>query len=77
MNATVGTGGEIILTDTLRERYGIVPNQMVRLIETRSGILVVPLTDAPMSAELQAELAEWQNLNAASLEEFPYEEDEE
>ena len=77
MNATVGTGGEIILTDTLRERYGIVPNQTVRLIETRSGILVVPLTDEPMSAELKAELAEWQNLTAASLEEFPYEEDEE
>ena len=65
-NAIMGTGGEIALPDALRERYGLVPNQAVRLIETRAGILLVPLTDAPMSAELSQELAEWQSLGASA-----------
>ena len=67
LNAIIGMGGEIALPDALRERYGMVPNQEVRLVETRSGILLVPLTDAPMSAELTRELAEWQALGAAGV----------
>ncbi len=77
LNAIMGAGGEIALPDTLRERYGIVPDQVVRLIETRSGILLVPLTDAPMSAELSRELAEWQALGALAWDAFPYDEEEE
>jgi hypothetical protein len=46
------------------------------VIEMQSGILLVPLTDAPMSEGLKAELAEWQSLGADALEIFPFEEKE-
>jgi bifunctional DNA-binding transcriptional regulator/antitoxin component of YhaV-PrlF toxin-antitoxin module len=70
---TVGRKGEIALPDATRERYGLTPDAPVRLIETRNGILLVPLTDAPMSVELAQELAEWQSLSAEVWEMFPYE----
>ena len=72
---TIGRGGEVTLPDEVQERYGLRPEVSVRLIETRSGLLLVPLTDAPMSAELEQELQEWQALGAASWAQFPYEED--
>ncbi len=56
---TVGRGGEIALPEAVRERYGLIPDAPVRVIETRTGILLVPLTDAQMSPELAWELAEW------------------
>jgi bifunctional DNA-binding transcriptional regulator/antitoxin component of YhaV-PrlF toxin-antitoxin module len=70
---TLGHGGEITLPGTLRDRYGLVPDRRLRVIETRSGILLVPLTDAPMGPELRAELAEWQALADETWGEFPYE----
>jgi bifunctional DNA-binding transcriptional regulator/antitoxin component of YhaV-PrlF toxin-antitoxin module len=70
---TVGQGGEIALPPELRERYGLAPESPVRLIETRHGILVVPLSEAPVSSELAQELAEWQALAAEAWELFPYE----
>ena len=72
---TVGPSGEVELPDKVRERYGIAPASPVRLIETRGGILLVPLSDAPMSAELADELAQWQALSAESWEMFPFEEE--
>jgi len=72
---TVGHTGEISLPGELRERYGLVPDTPVRVIETRSGILLVPLTDRPMSEDLAQELAEWQSLSAESWATFPYEHD--
>ena len=74
---TVGPSGEIELPDKVRERYGLAPASPVRFIETRGGILLVPLGDAPMSAELADELAEWQALGAESWEMFPFEEEPE
>lgn len=47
----------------------------VRLIETRSGLLLVPLTDAPMSVELAQEVQEWQAMSQQTWAEFPYEDD--
>lgn len=73
---TVGQKGEIALPDAVRERYGLLPQTQVRMIETRTGILLVPLTDAPMSAELAQELADWQALSAESWDMFPYEDEE-
>jgi bifunctional DNA-binding transcriptional regulator/antitoxin component of YhaV-PrlF toxin-antitoxin module len=70
---TVGRDGEIALPDDLRERYGLAPDTPIRIIETRSGILIVPLTDAPMNQELREELKEWQSLSSESLQMFPYE----
>ncbi len=70
----MGRGGAIVLPDALRERYGLTSDTPIRVIETRSGILLVPLTNEPMSEELAQELAEWQSLSAKAWEMFPYEE---
>ena len=37
--------------------------------------LPVPLTDAPMSAELAQEVQEWQGLGQQTWTHFPYEDD--
>ncbi len=73
---TIGRAGELTLPPEVQERCGILPETPVRLIETRGGILLVPLTDAPMSAELAQELEEWQELGREAWEKFPYEGDE-
>ena len=73
---TVGTRGEIALPADLRQRYGFSPDTQVRIVETRHGILLVPLSDAPMSPELEQELAEWQALSVQTWTMFPYEDDE-
>jgi bifunctional DNA-binding transcriptional regulator/antitoxin component of YhaV-PrlF toxin-antitoxin module len=70
----VGHSGEIALPNAVRERYGLTPETPLRLIETRSGILLVPLTDEPMNPELELELAEWQALSVQTWDSFPYEE---
>jgi len=73
----VGPSGEIELPDNVRERYGLAPATPVRIIETRGGALLVPLNDEPMSAELAAELAEWQALGTQTWEMVPFEEENE
>jgi bifunctional DNA-binding transcriptional regulator/antitoxin component of YhaV-PrlF toxin-antitoxin module len=74
---TVGPAGEIELPDGVRDRYGLAPATPIRIIETRGGILLIPLSDEPMSAELAEELAQWQALSAESWEMFPFEEEPE
>ena len=56
---TMKPGGEVTLPSEICERYGLTPTTPIRVIETRTGLLLVPLTDAPMNAELARELAEW------------------
>ena len=73
---TVGDTGQIALPKELRERYGISSNTPLRVIETRGGVLLVPLTDERMSSALQAELADWQALGASSWEDFQCDEGE-
>ena len=73
---TIGYGGQVTLPDDVQERYGLRPEVSVRLIETRSGLLLVPVTDAPMSAELTQEIQEWQALGADAWAQFPYEDGE-
>jgi len=70
--ATIGKNGEILVPDELRERYHLEPNVSVRLVETRVGILIIPLAGAP-SEELLRELADWQELGLQAWEQFPYE----
>ena len=70
-------GGEIALPRELCQRYGLTPETPLRVIETRNGILLVPLTTAPMAEDLQRELVEWQSLSAESWGLFPYEDDSE
>ena len=71
---TMEENGKLTLPSAAQARYGFTPNVAVRIIETQSGVLLVPLTDEPMSEALQTELAEWQALGAESLSAFPFEE---
>ncbi len=75
-NVIMGREGEISLPTELRDRYGLVPETPIRVVETRSGILLVPLTGESPSASLQQELEEWQEASAQSWALFPYESDE-
>ena len=72
---TMKPGGDLTLPADLCQRYGLSPDTPLRVIETGAGILLVPLTGDPMSDELRAELAGWQEHSMASWEMFPYEED--
>ena len=69
-NLNVEPSGKITLPDELRRRYGFREETSVRVVETRNGVLLIPLTDAPMSPELARELEEWQSLAASSWEMF-------
>lgn len=73
-NLIVEDGGKITLPESVREHYGLAEDTPLRVIETRSGILLVPLTSEPVSEDLRSELDEWQALGSESLELFPYEE---
>ena len=72
---TIERDGKITLPPDVQERSGLRPETAVRVIETRNGILLVPLTDAPMSAELTKELQEWQALGQSAWEQFSYEDE--
>lgn len=72
---TVGPAGQIELPDEVRDRYGMAPATPIRIVETRGGILLVPLGDAPMSPELAEELARWQDIGARAWEMFPFDEE--
>ena len=74
-SVTVENGGKITLPDVLRDRYGLTADTRIRIIETRNGILLVPLTDEPMSESLAAEVRDWQSLGADAVEMFPYDGD--
>jgi bifunctional DNA-binding transcriptional regulator/antitoxin component of YhaV-PrlF toxin-antitoxin module len=68
-------GGKITLPDGVLSRCGLAEHAAVRMIETPGGIFLVPLTTEPMSAELIAELGEWQALGSLNLTSFLYDED--
>jgi bifunctional DNA-binding transcriptional regulator/antitoxin component of YhaV-PrlF toxin-antitoxin module len=69
-------GGRITLPSDVLDRYGLAEETVVRIIETQKGILLVPLTDEPMSAALASELREWQAAGRESWEMFSFEEPE-
>ena len=73
---TVGQQGEIVLPPDVLARYDLQADVPVRVIETRNGILLVPLHAGPPSKELQAELDEWSSAGTKSWELFAYEESE-
>ena len=71
---TLEAGGKVVLPEALRMRYGFEQNVPIRVIETASGILLVPLTNEPMSVAVREELAAWQSLSAEAWDQFPYDE---
>ena len=73
-NVLIGIDGQIELPDTVSEKYHLTPETPLRLIETRTGILLIPITDEPMSDDLAGELAEWQSLSLDCWDMYPYEE---
>jgi hypothetical protein len=73
-NVTLKPGGVLTLPAPLCERYGMTAEVPIRIIETRSGVLLIPLTHAPMDAELEKELADWQELSSTVWDAFPFQE---
>ncbi len=72
----IENGGKITLPSEVLDRYGLGDETVVRIIETQKGILLIPLTNEPMSEALASELQEWQAIGSESWEMFPYEEPE-
>ena len=75
MDLKIGAAGELALPGDVRQRYGLVADAQIRLIETQNAILLVPLNNAPVTTALEKELAEWQALGETAWEMFPYEDD--
>ena len=73
---TVGPGGELALPADIVLRKGFKPDLAVRVVETRSGVLLVPVDDREIPEELTRELDAWQELANDSWASFPYEETE-
>ena len=68
-----GPTDRVSLPAELCARHGWQAETPVRVIETRHGVLLIPLTDLPMSDELKLELEDWQSHSGVALEAFPYE----
>ena len=77
IHSTIGHEGEIALPDEVRDRYGLLPDTPIRIIETSTGILIVPMTDESMSQQLAQELADWQSLGTESWDMFSYSDNDE
>ncbi|MFN8485725.1 MAG: hypothetical protein U0768_22005 [Anaerolineae bacterium] len=77
IHSTIGHEGEIALPDEVRDRYGFLPDTPIRIIETSTGILIVPMTDESMSQQLAQELADWQSLGTESWDMFSYSDNDE
>ena len=61
------TNGTIKLPKKSLKRYGIEQKTPIRLIETSEGILLIPITNEPMSSELKQEIAEWQESSKIAM----------
>jgi hypothetical protein len=72
---TIERDGKLALPPDIQARCVMLPETLVRVIETRKGLLLVPLTDAPMSLELTEELQEWQDLSQSTWAQFSYEDE--
>jgi hypothetical protein len=73
---TVGPAGELTLPADVILRKGFKPDRPVRIVETRSGVLLVPISD-DVSAELADEIDAWQELAEGSWSSFPFEDPDE
>jgi AbrB family looped-hinge helix DNA binding protein len=74
-NVTIEDGGKITLPAAVRSRYGLAEHTAIRVIETRTGILLVPLTQEPMSESVEDELQAWRSAGAEGFEMFAYDGD--
>jgi len=67
---TIEENGKLTLPNDIVERYQFKRESQFRIVETQKGLLLIPLTDEPMSDELKAELEEWQTIGADGWEMF-------
>jgi hypothetical protein len=65
-------GGKAPTPEEVRIRYGSEPDTAVRVIVARNGVMLISITDEPMSEALRSELEEWQSLSLLFLSMFPY-----
>ena len=65
--------GTIKLPKKSLKRYGFEEKTPIRVVETKEGVLLIPLTNQPMSDELKQEISRWQEASSETWEEFPYE----
>lgn len=70
---TLEPNGTIKLPKKSLERYGFEEKTPIRVIETKEGVLLIPLSGQPMSDELKQEIAQWQEAASETWEDFPYE----
>ena len=70
--AFIDATGSVALPTELRNRYHLDASTQVRVVETKHGLLLVPLTNEPMPAALRRELDEWQSLDAGGWDAFPF-----
>ncbi len=61
---TIEENGKLTLPNDIVERYQFKRESQFRIVETQKGLLLIPLTDEPMSDELKTELEEWQSIGA-------------
>lgn len=61
---TIKESGKLTLPEDITERYQFKKETRFRIVETQKGILLIPLSDAPMNDELKAELEQWQTIGA-------------
>jgi len=71
---TIEENGKLTLPNDIVERYQFKRESQFRIVETQKGVLLIPLTDEPMSDELKAELEEWQAIGADGWEMFDFKE---
>ena len=74
---TLGRSGELTLPEELLSRYGLTPDRQIRLIATKGGLLLVPISEEAMRPELADELEAWQDLTSLSWDRFPFDEADE
>lgn len=66
----VKESGDLTLPAEIVERYQIEREMQFRIIETKNGVLLIPLIDAPMEGDLREEVEEWQAAGANSWDMF-------
>ena len=71
----VPPGRALALPPDLCRRYGLAPHTPLRLVPTRNGILIVPLTPAFQSEEARREVDAWQLGNTRATTLIPCETD--
>ena len=64
---TIEENGKFTLPDEIVERYQFKKETKFRIIETEKGVLLIRLTDEPMSEELKNELEQWQTIGVRRL----------